>query len=339
MNFSRLLLTILSLVLLPFSSHALKFDLPKNGENLVGNLQIITTQPRDTLSRLGMKYDIGYYSMLEANPDLPERAALTPGTKVVIPTLFILPHTHEGIIVNLAELRAYYFPANEKVVYIFPIGAGREGWNTPRAITEVINKKENPIWIKPDSILAEDKALGKPYKKYYPGGTKDNPLGKYAIYFALPGIRMHGTNYPATVGQRASHGCMRMLPQDIEFLYEHVPIGTRVIINHNENKVGWRDHILYLSAEIPFPEYADGNSLHEALTYATKNHGAIINKKRLEAVQNDQMGIPIAIGHDASLRELPQDTAFQLTDDSEDASDSTNFDVASSGEEDSTTNS
>ncbi|MFX8542998.1 L,D-transpeptidase, partial [Acinetobacter baumannii] len=78
------------------------------------------------------------------------------------------------------------------------------------------------------------------------------PLGKYALYLGIPGIRLHGTLAPASVGRRASHGCMRMLADDIEFLYNNVPLGTPVTITHNANKVGWEDHVLYLESEVSF---------------------------------------------------------------------------------------
>lgn len=279
------------------SAFALEFPLPPSGDNIVGELQTVKSVPGDTLSSIGMEYNIGYYEMVEANPTLPKNGRIHPSTEVIIPSEFILPSIHHGLVVNLAELRVYYFPVHEPVVYTFPIGAGREGWNTPKASTKVTRKKEDPVWIVPDSIMQESIDQGKPIKKYWPPGP-DNPLGKYAIYLAIPGIRIHGTNIPASVGRRISHGCIRLLPDDIKFLYEYVPIGTTVQITHDQNKVAWKGHELYLESEVPFSEYNDEESAQEAIKVAIKNRPARIDWALVQAVTEQQTGIPTPIGTD-----------------------------------------
>lgn len=289
----------------PFA-HALKFPLPLPGNDLVGNIESVITVKGDTLSSIGMKHDIGYYEMVEANPDQPKTKPIKPGTEIIIPARFILPTTRHGLVINLAELRVYWFPTDEQAVYTFPVGAGREGWNTPKALTRVINKKKDPVWIVPDSILAESKRAGKPIKKYW-GPGPENPLGKYAIYFALPGIRMHGTIAPPSVGRRASHGCIRLLPDDIEFLYNHVPIGTPVHITHEQNKVGWEGPILYLETEVPFKEYDDGDNVDVAIAKATQHHPVIIDQQLVKQTLETEDGMPHAIGHDTSVSTIPED--------------------------------
>jgi len=307
-------------------AQGLEFPLPPPGTDIVGSIQTVIAGKNDTLSGIGMRYDIGYAEMAASNPEASVTGRLKPGMTIVVPSRFILPSIRTGLVVNLAELRVYWFPSDAQVVYTFPVGAGREGWNTPIAATKVIDKKANPIWVVPDSILAESRRLGKPLKKYYKPGP-NNPLGKYALYFALPGIRMHGTNMPASVGRRASHGCIRMLPNDIKFLYEHVPLGTPVHIIHEQNKVGWDGPILYLEAEVPFNEYDDVDSGPQAIAKATKNHPAIIDEQRVKEALQNQDGLPLAIGHDASVASLPADQPIGdadgegTTDDEPDAGD------------------
>jgi L,D-transpeptidase ErfK/SrfK len=285
---------------------SLKFPLPETGNDLVGELQVVTAQKGDTLSSLGMHYNIGYYEMTEANQGLPKVGRLKPGTEVLIPSRFILPSVRKGLVINLAELRVYFFPKDEASVYTFPIGAGREGWNTPQMTTRIRDKKKDPTWIVPDSIMAESLSQGKALKKFYPPGP-ENPLGKYALYFDAPGIRIHGTNISASVGKRVSHGCIRLLPDDIESLYENVPIGTKVTITHEQNKAGWDNHTLYLESEVPFSEYHDSESALQAINRATKNHPATIDWARAEATQQDEDGVPTAIGYDEHLTSLPPD--------------------------------
>ena len=238
------------------SAFSLEFPLPAPGDDVVGELQHVLTSTGNTLPQIGSVYNIGYVEMFEANPDLPKHAKLAPGTEVLIPSMFILPKERQGLVINLAELRVYYFPPDKSVAYTFPIAAGREGWNTPVGNTTVVRKVEWPI-------------------------------------------RLHGTLAPKSIGGRVSHGCMRLWDNDIEFLYNNVPVGTPVTVTHNENKVGWLDHKLYLEAEIPFPEYQDGETVRQEILDAMKVHpGTTVDWDKVQEVLDDQAGIPVAIGHD-----------------------------------------
>lgn len=291
-----LLLTAVQLmILLPKASFALTFPLPANGDDIVGQIAAIPAEPGDTLSSLGIKYNIGYIEMLEANPELPQRGKLEPGTQVVIPSQFILPRVRNGLVVNLAELRLYYFPKNENVVHIFPIGAGKQGWMTPTDSTTVVRKVKDPAWTVPASIKRASAKQGKILPDVVPPGPK-NPLGKYALRLGLPGILIHGTNAPATVGQRSSHGCIRMLPDDIKFLYEDVPVGLPVEIIHQHNKMGWLGNKLYLEAEIPFDEHADSTSLKSDIDTIIAQRPAAVNWQQVDEVLENQDGMPHIIG-------------------------------------------
>ena len=65
------------------------------------------------------------------------------GTEVILPTRFILPPgPREGIVINLAEYRLYYYPKGRNVVYTFPLGIGREGWGSPDRAHQ--HYRENP---------------------------------------------------------------------------------------------------------------------------------------------------------------------------------------------------
>lgn len=293
-----LLLGFMQLMLLaiPSISFALSYPMPVKGYDIVGQVQTVYAQQGDTLSRIGMQYNIGYIEMLEANPVLPIRDRLAPGTQVIIPSQFILPSIRNGLVINLAELRVYYFPQDGSSVHIFPIGAGKQGWQTPTATTELVRKVKDPAWTVPQSIKRESAKHGKILPDVVPPGP-NNPLGKYALRLGLPGILIHGTLAPASVGQRSSHGCMRMLADDIKFLYENVPVGTQVSIIHEHNKVGWLGNQLYLEVEIPFAEHEDLSPLKNAIDAKAAHRPVLINWRQVEKISEEQNGIPQVIGN------------------------------------------
>ncbi len=150
----------------------------------------------------------------------------------MIPTAFILPSApRKGLVINLAELRMYYYPPDGKTVVTYPLGIGKEGWGTPLGVTRITEKTKNPTWVPPKSILEHRKKEGVYLPAKVPPGV-DNPLGGYRMRLAIPtgAYLIHGTNNPAGVGRRSSSGCINMLPEDIETLYEKVPSGTPVHI-------------------------------------------------------------------------------------------------------------
>jgi len=287
----KYIMTILFL-LFSQSALALQFPLPAPGDDIVGEIQTVVSQPGETLASIGMRYDIGGYEMFESNQQLP-RTKLKPGTEVIIPSQFILPNPRTGLVVNLAELRVYYFPENENVVYTFPVGVGHEGWNTPRKSGTVVRKVADPVWIPPPSIRAEAARAGHPLFAAYPPGPK-NPLGKYALYLSIPGIRLHGTNAPYSVGLRSSHGCIRMFAPDIDYLFHNVPTGTPIKIIYEQDKIGWSQGKLYLESEMPFPEFDDESDLKDRITAAAQGR-ANVNWTEVDEITDDKDGLPTVI--------------------------------------------
>ncbi len=248
---TRYLVVLLMLCCAP-QIYALSYDI-RAGSDIVGAVQSYTVKKGDTFAAIARSYDLGILELQEANPDVNPNKLLA-GSTMVIPTEFILPSApHQGIVLNIAELRVYYYYPNSNIVYTFPVGIGQMGWKTPTGQTTIVQKRENPVWIPPDSIRAEAAAKGRTLPYSVPAGP-NSPLGKYAINLGWTNYRMHGTNAPSSVGLRSSHGCVRMLPEDIESLFNMVEVGTKVTIVHEPFKVGVRDGQLYLEAHKPFPE-------------------------------------------------------------------------------------
>ncbi len=140
---------------------------------------------------------------------------------------------------NLSELRLYYYPANNPgIVETYPVSVGRDGFATPVGITRTTVKVKDPARAPPASMRREAAARGEPAPAIVPPGP-DNPLGRHAILLAMPSYLIHGTNRPDGVGMRASRGCIRMYPEDIESLYERLPSGTQVNLMDAPFKAGW----------------------------------------------------------------------------------------------------
>ena len=152
---------------------------------------------------------------------------------------------------NIAEYRLYYFPEpkgdDPGVVMTYPISIGRMDWETPLGTTTVISKVVNPSWYPPQSVRDEHAAEGRPLPRVVPAGP-DNPLGDRAMRLGLPGYLIHGTNRPAGVGMRVTHGCLRMFPEDIRYLFDYIAVSTPVRIINEPVKIGWQGDTLVLEA-------------------------------------------------------------------------------------------
>jgi L,D-transpeptidase ErfK/SrfK len=238
-------------------SEASTYPLPPAGQFLVGQLQDTRVQDGETLLDIARRYSVGLDELEDANPGVDPW--LPPvGQRVLIPSQHILPDVpRKGIVVNLPELRLYYFPpakaGERRVVMTYPVGIGSEGRAIPVALTSVIQKQIDPSWVVPASILAEHEADGDPLPKVVPPGP-DNPLGRYALRLGLSSFLIHSTNHPYSVGMRISHGCLRMYPENIEELFGKVAVGTPVRIIDHPYKAGWQQGVLYLEAHPPLAE-------------------------------------------------------------------------------------
>ena len=234
------------------TANATTFNLVDNDTRVVGHNLIVYSHKEDTLLDIARRFDIGYEEIVNANQHLDP---WLPGEnkRVLVPNKFILPDApHKGIVINLAEMRLYYYPKVKKgqrqQVITHPIGIGREGWTTPLGKARIIQKKKDPTWTPPASIAAEHLKKGDPLPKVVPAGP-DNPLGAYAMRLSLPGYLLHGTNHPFGVGMRVSHGCIRLFPEDIEHLFGIVAVNTPVDIVYQPYKAALDKGVLYLEAD------------------------------------------------------------------------------------------
>ncbi|WP_407316159.1 L,D-transpeptidase family protein [Pseudomonas sp. nanlin1] len=264
------------------SAAALEFALPPAGEDIIGEVRVITAKYEDTFADIGTANDLGYLEMVAANPGVDPWLP-GAGTEIVLPTRFILPPgPREGIVINLAEYRLYYYPKGENVVHTYPLGIGREGWGSPIAQTKVIAKTANPTWTPPASIKAEHAADGDPLPNVVPAGP-DNPLGPFKFTLGVPGYLIHGSNKKFGIGMRTSHGCFRMFNDNVLELAKMAPVGTPVRIISDPYKFGVSGGKVYLEAHTPLDD--------QGAPSVVDKHTAVINAllKRQDLANNLQM--------------------------------------------------
>lgn len=242
------------------------FRLPESGDVIGERYTVVVEDPKQTLIDIARRHNIGYEEIRMANPDV---SLWVPGvgTEVVIPAQYILPPApREGVVVNLSELRLYYYPADKPgIVETYPVSVGREEFATPVGITRTTVKVKDPAWAPPSSMRREAAERGDPAPAIVPPGP-DNPLGEHAILLAMPSYLIHGTNRPDGVGMRVSRGCIRMYPEDIESLYERLPSGTQVNLMDAPFKAGWgSDGTLFVQS---FPQLEENVGDFEPLLNA-----------------------------------------------------------------------
>jgi len=247
---------LLALSFPPVAVEGATFALPVPGVDVVGKVGAVTVAEGETLLDIARAHDLGYNEITAANPGVDPWLP-APGSTVTLPTRFVLPAApRRGIIVNLAEMRLYYYPEagdDARTVMTFPIGIGQEGWTTPLGVTRIVGKIKDPSWTVPASIREERERLGDPLPAVVPPGP-DNPLGTHALRLGMTSYLIHGTNKPYGIGRRTSHGCLRLYPEDIEILYRQVAVDTPVWIIDQPYKLGRDQGTLVLEAHAPVVE-------------------------------------------------------------------------------------
>jgi L,D-transpeptidase ErfK/SrfK len=248
---------------------------PPHTRKVTGKMQSYRMGEEDTLLDVARHYRLGFIELRAANPDVDPWTAV-PGEEVVIPSFKLLPRTEQkGIVVNLAQMRMYYFKDPKKEPVTFPIGIGREGLQTPTGVTSVINKVAGPIWFPTDRMREE-----KPYLPAAVPAGPSNPLGTHALYLGWPTFLIHGSNKPWAIGRRVSSGCMRMYPEDIIDLFKMVPVGTKVTVVDQPILVAWVGDKLYLEAN---PSKSQGNDIEIDGEHAVKDFSDAVKKVIVDA--------------------------------------------------------
>ena len=300
----RIFYTFVLTIIIASQSQADIFTRPPADVDVIGQMSTITASSNDTLLDIARRYDLGQNEILLANPSV-DRWLPADNAVVVLPNRFILPNVERtGLVLNLPEMRLYYFPESEAgetpIVITHPISVGRMDWETPLGKTSIINKKKDPDWRPPQSLKEEAIAEGnEPLPDIVKAGP-DNPLGRYAMRLGIPGYLIHSTNKPYGVGMRVTHGCLRMYPEDIERLFEDIPVGTPVRIVNQPIKLGWLAGSLFVELHPPMDEDKDKYTNYmqrvlDAIAEFTAQDEINLSGRALWEAIEHQDGIPVAV--------------------------------------------
>lgn len=284
------------------SARAMDYPLPPAGSRLIGQNQTYTIQEGDNkLQTIARRFNTAAQVLLETNNTIaPVNPA--PGTVITIPSQMLLPDTpREGIVVNLAELRLYYFPPGQNIVQVYPLGIGQLGLETPVTTTRVSQKIPNPTWTPTPGIRARSLEQGIKLPPVVPAGP-NNPLGRFALRLGVGNgeYLIHGTSAPDSVGLRVSSGCMRMNAPDIKALFEQVRVGTRVqIINEPVKFSVEPDGKRYIEVHRPLAQVEGENPqvspiIHSA-DFATFVSQAGSDKALIDKALSRRAGIPVIV--------------------------------------------
>ena len=261
-----------------------------NRSGILGSPQRYRVKENESLFEVARKFDVGINAVVAANPKADPWIP-PAGSLIDIPTFWILPDlpTGSGIVVNIPELRLYFFPKKRsRSVATFPLGIGNQGRDTPTGGYLVIEKIINPAWHVPKSIRAESPHL----PKVVPPGP-DNPLGSHALRLSLSSVLIHGTNKPWGIGRRSSHGCLRLYPEDIVKLFKLVAKGTRVTIVDQPIKACTQEGRVFVEVHRQESKAADvGRALH---LLATKNLVARTDFTKLIRAIEEMKGVPVDV--------------------------------------------
>ena len=266
---------------------ATTYIVPETGSRLIGsNVQHYVQRDGRSLESIATEYDVGLLALMQANPSV-DPFLPAPGMTLIIPQQILLPDVpREGIIVNLSEMRLYFFPKNQNTVHVYPVGIGQidDDTVTPVMKTTIVQKREDPTWTPTANIRKRYLEQGIVLPAVVPAG-EDNPMGHHALRLGAYGgvYLIHGTNADFGIGMRVSSGCIRLRNTDIEALFKAVPIGTVVRILNEPVKVSAEpDGAVYVEIHQP---------LSESLSDDPKTRPIIQNASVKKRLQNQAISV------------------------------------------------
>ena len=268
------------------------------GNDVIGRLAVVRLEKGDTLPDIARHFGLGVNAISAANPGVdvwvPEA-----GKRVMLPLSFILPDTpRNGIVVNLATMRLFQFKgdSDSQVVSTYPVGVGTSEKPTPTGLMHVARKAARPTWHVPASIAEAHRKKGDPLPATIPPGP-ENPLGECALYLSKSGYLIHGTNKPASIGLKATNGCLRLYPENIKMLFDATPVNPPVAIVNQPYLLGQSDGVLYLEAHTPLEDSGtiELDKIYAKLKNIESKSARTLDWKKVKEVQADARGIPVPI--------------------------------------------
>jgi L,D-transpeptidase ErfK/SrfK len=284
-------------------------------DDVIGRLALMRLEKGDTLPDIARHFSLGINTVSSANPGVD---IWVPDSwdRILLPMSFILPDAQrKGIVINLATMRLFYFKRKGDLLTVstYPVGVGTEERPSPMGKMYITRKKHLPTWYVPASIAADHRKKGDPLPSSIPPGPL-NPLGEYALYLSEAGYLIHGTNKPASIGLRATNGCIRLYPENIERLFKKAAVKTRVHIVNQPYLVGQRDGVVYLEAHTPFEESGTANwkTVYAKLQRIETKSGRPLDWKKVKDVVLEARGFPVPVSAMLDGREMDIADAINL---------------------------
>ena len=287
------------------------------GDDIIGRPAYVTLEQGDTLPDIARHFDLGINAVSQANPGI-DIWVPQAGERIMLPLSFILPDSpRRGIVINLATMRLFQFKGdgNSVTVLTHPVGVGTEERPSPTGQMFVDRKAVRPTWHVPASIANDHLKKGDPLPASVPPGP-DNPLGEYAMYLSKQGYLIHGTNKPASIGFRATNGCIRLYPEDIKKVFETTPVGTPVRMVNQPYLIGRSEGMIYLEVHAP-PENIDTpefDRMYAKLKNIEKESGRAIDWSKVKKALAEARGIPVPISGQVKEHRIVEPVQFRHPD-------------------------
>lgn len=283
---------------------------PRESElpGVIGRLGRYRVAAGQNLLDIARQSGLGFRELRDANPRVDEWEPKA-GVELTMPTRWILPRPqrYRGLVINIPEFRLYKFPVDTELgerapIMTWPVGIGAEYAPSPVTQFNVKSKDENPTWVVPDSIYRK---MEDPKRVVPPG--PDNPLGAYRIRLDFDLFAIHGTNDPWTVGRLTTHGCVRLYPEDIEYLYPLVEPGMPGEFVYQPVKLGERKGRVFVEVhQDVYAMYEDLQAYARGVV-AAAGYTERVDPERLQAAVKQQLGFPVDVTRDAAKADVPVD--------------------------------
>lgn len=274
-----------------------EFSVPK-GDDVIGRLRFISLEKGDTLPDIARHFSLGLSGVSATNPGV-DIWAPEAGDRIMLPLSFILPDApRKGIVINLAAMRLFQFKGNgeAQTVLTYPVGVGTEERPSPTGQMQVERKVFRPTWHVPASIAADHRKKGDLLPAAVLPGPQ-NPLGEHALYLSKPSYLIHGTNKPASIGLRATNGCIRLYPEDVKKIFENTQVKTPVCIVNQPYLLGQSDGVVYLEVHAPLEnvDAAEFDKVYKKLKNIERKSGRTLDWSKVKNVLVEARGVPVPV--------------------------------------------
>ena len=266
---------------------------------VIGSSRTYTIREGDTLLDIARDFDLGFNELRLLYPQ-QDPWVLTPGKELTIPGKWIPPdplHSQQcPIVINLPEMRLFLFNFSRKLIRTYPIGIGKTSDPTPTGGFVISEKIKDPVWTVPPGLTNEYQIAQIP-----PG--ENNPLGKYWLGLKGSHSGLHGTNFPWSVGRLATHGCMRLYPEDISRIFSLVDYGTQVQIVYQPVKFGTRRNRIFVEVHPDVYDRIDDLPAHAYRLLQKKGLISRVDMDKLRLALQRKSGLPVNISPGPAHRE------------------------------------